>query len=130
HEAPLRIATAGDVLYDRVREADVERPVGEGQVAPVGPHRGDRREGGREAVERRLPDCGHALGPGVKRLEEVVRRTAAERGVGDADVDHGRLGPRAKELEEEPRLAFAAPQRDARRDPRQHRLTVYLDSAG
>ena len=56
HEPPLPLTPAGDVLDDRVREAEVELAVGERQVTPVGAHRAHLREGGGEPVELGVPD--------------------------------------------------------------------------
>ena len=120
-EPPLPVPAAGDVLDDGVREAEVELAVGERQLAPVGADRRDGREGGGEAIELGVADGGDPLGPRVERLEEVVARAAAERRVGDADVDDGRLRAGLEEVEEEAQLPLPAPQRDASRSAVQHR---------
>src|SRR5439155_14859380 len=64
------------------------------------------------------------LGPRVERLEEVVGRAAAERRIGDPDVDDRRLRPRTVELEKETQLPLAAPQREARSGRAQHQMSV------
>ena len=56
HEPPLAVASAGDVLDDRVREAEVELAVRERQLAPVGPHGAHLGERRGEAVELGVPD--------------------------------------------------------------------------
>ncbi len=108
-ELPLTFAPTGDVLDDRVREAEVERAVGERQLAAVRADRGDEREGGGEAVELGVADGGDPLRPRVEGLEEVVARAASEGRVGDADVDDGRLRAGPVQVEEEAKLPLAAP---------------------
>ncbi len=115
---PLSLPAPGDVLDHRVRETEVERPVGEGEAAPVRAHRAHARERGGETVELGLADRGDALGPRVARLEEVVARAAPEGRVGHPDVEHRCLGARSEELEEEAELAFPAAKRHAQRRPR------------
>src|SRR5207237_1246858 len=80
--------------------------------------------GSSEPLELGAADGGDPFRPGVERLEEVVGRAAAERRVGDADVHDRRLRPRPVELEEETKLPFPAPQRDARSGLTQHRRSV------
>ena len=75
-------------------------------------------------VEPGVADRGDPLGPRVERLEEVVGRAGAERRVGDPDVDHRRLRPRAEQLEEQLQLPLTAAQRDPRGDPAQHRRSA------
>ena len=96
HEPPLPVAAAGDVLDDRVREAEVERAVGERQLAPVGSNRVHLWERSDEAIELGVADGGDPVGPGIHRLEEVVARAAAERRIGHADVDDRRLAAPAR----------------------------------
>ena len=100
---------------DGVREAEVERAVGERQLAPVGAHGRHPRERGGEAVELGVADGGDALGPRVERLEEVVGRAVAERRIGDADVDAPSSRAPAEEVEEQAQLPLPAPQGDASR---------------
>jgi hypothetical protein len=110
HEATLPFSATGDVLDDRVGEADLEGRVEEGKVSAVRLHDGHLRERGGETVETSVSDCGQAIGPWVERLEEIVRRPASERRVGDTDVEHRRLRARLKQLEEALQLPLAAPQ--------------------
>src|SRR5262249_25838947 len=109
---------------------EVELAVREGEAASVRGHAAHAREGGGEALERRVRDRRHALGPRVERLEEVVRRAVAvllaEAGVGGADVDDRRLGARPQLVYEEAELALAAPERDVRGElPHDHRSQAY-----
>ena len=99
--------------------------VREGEVAAVRHHPPYAREGLAEALEPGDPDGRDPLRPRVHRLEEVVGPVrAAEAGVGDADVDHARLGARREQLVEEPQLPLATPERHARGDLSQHGRSV------
>ena len=120
-ELPLPFAAAVDVLDDRVREPDVELDVAERQGASVGANRPDCGERRAEPVELGVADRRDPLRPRIAGLEEVVGRAGAERSVGDADVDDGRLGPGLKQLEEEAQLLLAASQRRPRGEALHHR---------
>ncbi len=76
-EAPLLAPPARDVLDHGVREAELERAVGEGERAPVRLHDGHPRKRRGEAVEPGVADGGDLPRPGVARLEEVVAELAA-----------------------------------------------------
>src|SRR3954451_4504647 len=73
HESQL-LCSAADMLDDGVREADVERLVGEREIAAVGLYHGHLWKRRRKRVEGGDPDGSDALGPGIESLEEVVRR--------------------------------------------------------
>ena len=112
------------MLDDRVREAEVERAVLERQLAAVGAHRVTSGNAAAKRSSSVWPTAVIRSGHGYSASKKLSLESAAERRVGDADVDHGRLRPGVVEVEEEAKLALAAPEGDARRGAAQHRRSV------
>ena len=114
HEPALGVPVA-DVLDDSVREGDLELCVGERERATIGANGRHAGKRGLEPLEILRRDSRDPLGPGVDRLEEVMRSVHPLAGpaVGDPDVHDRRLRCRRHVLEEELHLSAPTPSRDA-----------------
>ena len=86
----------------------LRRPVWALYALVVGLDRVHARKRGGEAIEPGVANGGDPVGPGIHRLEEVVARTVAERGVRDPHVDHSRLRSGREQVEKQAKLPLAA----------------------
>ena len=106
-------ATCSTTAFEKPRS---NSPSANGSSRPSARTARHLRERSREAVELGVADRRDPLRPRVERLEEVVARAAAERRVGDADVDDRRLRARAGRARG--RGAASARGSASRREPR------------